>query len=132
MDVEELETWYEEQKEKISEEYKRKVLKLEGNTKTEQDDGTDEEGKISRRKSYKQRNDKDIKWLAVQHEKLKRRFLSEMESLHKRYEGRSKKKIDFDLKGFFFMHKLEMAKSRVLKPFEGLKEKLQGKKKEEA
>lgn len=96
MDEEEIDNWYEEEKEKLTEKYN--IL-------------------IQKSKNNKQKDD------------LEKKFIKELDTLHKKYESLMNKKIKKNLNLFFFNYKLGKIKNELLRPFIRLKEILKKEKK---
>jgi hypothetical protein len=96
MDEEEIEAWYDEQKDRITEQYRLKIDKVKNK------------------------------------EKLKKDYLKKIDALHKKYEQISQKTTNKNLKWFFFNHRLNMIKQKLMKPFLELKEKYGKNKKPES
>lgn len=87
MEVEEIEAWYDEEKEKLTEDYKIRLEK------------------------------------GGRPDKLKRQYLKRLDSLHREYESKCKRSIDFGLKKYFAGHRLKMVKDKIMSPIAKFYEK---------
>jgi len=100
MDIEDIDTWYEDKKELLTEKYNKTLKK----------------------KEKKQRIPKDEKDADVVKKirenlrlKLKAKYLVKMKKLHRRYDKKIKKKLNQNLKKHFFKHRITMWKNFILK-----------------
>jgi uncharacterized membrane protein YheB (UPF0754 family) len=93
MDEEEIEAWYEEQKEKLTEKYRADIAK------------------------------------SKNPEKLKVNYTTALKSLQRKYEKRSEKKINSNLKAYFRSYRINRLKEKILKPFREFRENHSKKKK---
>ncbi len=87
MDEEDLDSWYEERKERITEFYNQQLRKADLKLKPQK--------------------------RPVAHEKLKNSYEKQLKSLHAQYEKRAEKMINGNLKKHFFWHRVNMIFSNI-------------------
>ncbi|MBN2368109.1 hypothetical protein JXC34_03745 [Candidatus Woesearchaeota archaeon] len=148
MGQEDIDEWYEEKKEKLTDDYMSKLKKYDDMLKADFDkkmvkvapaSDQSSDNKSPEQKAIASQNEKEPQELknryrkkkAELHEKLKTDYLENMKKLHDKYDEKSRKGLDSNLKWHFFNHRLNMFWARLLEPVERLKEKYlkkQGKK----
>jgi len=121
MDLEDIDSWYEEKKAALEEKYLENVKKIDSKKTFPILLEVKKDTKIEKNKSIESAK-----------EKLKKKFEKDMVSLHKEYEKKSKKVINKNLKNHFSKHRIDMLKTRFLdwKPVRDFLLKHQKKKKE--
>jgi hypothetical protein len=129
MDEEEIDAWYDEEKEKLTEKCKLEFSKLEGTLEDSKDFDPDDFTKY--KVKYKERDEKAYRKDVDAREKLKKKFLRSLDRLHENYELMSGKRIESSLRGFFFRYRLNLFLAKLLKPINDLKEKMKADKKAE-
>ena len=114
MDEEELDGWYDSEKEKLTEEYQLKLKKAEEKQREEKriQKIKEKEAKEKEKQENKQETKTKVKYLEEKkepekkpkidfHETLKKEFLKKMKKLHKDYDFKSKNLVDKNLKKHF-------------------------------
>jgi len=137
MDEEELDEWYDSQKEKLTEEYQLKLKKAEEKRREEARIKILEDAAKKKQAEEDKKAGKPVEETPVKKEKpkvdfhavLKKEFLVKMKKLHKDYDIKSKNLVSKNLKRHFQNHRLKMLKKKLFKPFEKFKK---DKKKKEA
>jgi hypothetical protein len=89
MDIEDIDSWYDEEKEKLSEKYLIRLKKA---------DGIKDESKRRRK-----------------HDLLAKEYTLHLKRLNDSYSSSSGKTLDKDLKKFFFWHKIKMRLKQLFK-----------------
>jgi hypothetical protein len=126
MDIEDIDVWYEESKERISENYFKQVRKnskkIDGqvsklNIRIPKDD--DEKKKIAADK--KVIFDKQI----IDEKNLKKSYLDRMKKLHNDYDKRIKSRLDSDVKKHFSNIHLKLMIKKILRPITNMIEQYQ-------
>ena len=152
MDLEDVDAWYEEQKESITEKYLAKLRKFEDrlkqdmekkNRKKPLDEGKKDNSQPPSNTSPSQQvqkekqepnantNEEYHKKRAILHDTLKHEYLARMKKLHEEYTERSQKGIDQNLKKHFFWHRVDMLKKRLRQPVDDFMIRFKKKEKEE-
>jgi len=108
MDLEDIDSWYDDQKTKLTEEYNSKLKKTDESFKIEP---VEEEKKKQAEKKINNMRDEMNK----RHGELKKDYLKQMKALHKKYEEKVKDKLANNLNKHFRKHKFKMWKKKHLK-----------------
>ena len=139
MDEEELDQWYDSQKERLTEEYQLKLKKAEEKLREERRIKLLEEEARKKQAEADKKAGKPVEEKPVEEEKpkkdfhdvLKKQFLAKMKKLHKAYDIKSKNLVKKNLKRHFQNHRMKMLKKKLFKPIKEYKD-MHSKKKEEA
>ena len=138
MDEEELDQWYDSEKERLTEEYHLKLKKAEDKQREENRIKILEEEARKKQAAADKKAGKETQPVKKEekpktyfHSELKKEFLAKMKKLHKAYATKSKNLVKKNLKKHFQNHRMKMFKKKLFKPFKEYKD-LHSKKKEEA
>ena len=108
MDIEDIDEWYEEQKNILTEKYQEKLKKIDASFKIK----AIEDDKSPESKEYiKKRRDE----ISQKHKVHKKEYLKQMKELHREYDTKIKNKLDNNLTRHFRKHNFTMWKKKHLK-----------------
>ena len=138
MDEEEIDQWYDSQKERLTEEYQLKLKKAEEKQREERRIKLLEEAARKKQAEVDKKAGKPVEEKPVEKEKpkidfhaeLKKQFLVKMKKLHDAYDTKSKNLVKKNLKKHFHNHRMKMLKKKLFKPIKEYRD-MHSKKKEE-
>jgi hypothetical protein len=124
MDIEDIDSWYDDKKEDLTDVFNKKVIKADNKfdikfSKINLVIPKDE----AHKNKLKQQKEDLVNEKEKYHNKLKQDYLKSMDNLHKNYDSKIKNKLDSGLKFHFLKHRIKMWSKKHLNWFYELKDK---------